>query len=126
MRSLAQHYEDEEGEEIRPIGDDPQFFLINFKDIANFRDLISSISINNLLIDNDYGLIEPISSFVIRWQQNPEWDWIKQQYFVAAENISQTAITVCNCGASLLNAPIAAVPCKVGFRLLSSATRSLT
>jgi hypothetical protein len=76
-QSLAEHYENEEGERIRSVGDDPQFFLVNFKNITDIRDVISSISTNSVVIDNDFGLIEPISSFVKRWQQNPEWDWIE-------------------------------------------------
>lgn len=76
-QSLAQHYEDEDGEKISSVGENPQFFLINFKDIADLKKIILSISMSNLLIDNDFGLIEPVSSFASRWQQNPEWDWVK-------------------------------------------------
>lgn len=74
--TLAAHYEDEEGDVFRSSISTPNFFIVNFKDIALVKQVISSaLNRGDVYLDNEFGLIQDGREFAVTLSERPEWDW---------------------------------------------------
>jgi hypothetical protein len=76
--SIIQYYDEpEELEALTIVGDAPKFFLIHFKNIEQMKKLLEFVANrSDVLIDNDFGIIEDGVSFVRRCKESPGWDWV--------------------------------------------------
>lgn len=77
--SISIHYDEPEDVEIiSSVGEAPRFFVVHFKNIEDLKFVIKTVANRlDVLIDNDFGLIEAGSDFVKRCEKFPGWDWVK-------------------------------------------------
>lgn len=61
---------------LRVLSDNPQFYLANYCEISFLRDVLSQLVQGvEMIIDDDYGIIEDGKVFCSRWLENPDWDF---------------------------------------------------
>lgn len=77
MPSLADHYDEpEELKALERAGLSPNFYAMHFKDLEKAKLLVKLIANRlDVLVDNDFGLIEEGEKFVRRCEETPGWDW---------------------------------------------------
>jgi len=77
--TVSDYYDEpEDVDRISHLGECPRFFLVHFKDIEDLKFVIKSVANrSDVLIDNDFGLIEAGNEFVRRCEESPGWDWVK-------------------------------------------------
>lgn len=58
---------------------EPLFFSVIFRDIEKLKLVLFSVADrSDVLIDNDFGLIEQGNKFIERCKKFPGWDWTKK------------------------------------------------
>ncbi len=71
--------EPHELEALRAFSDNPQFYLANYCEIDFLRDVLSQLVQGvEMIIDDDYGIIEDGKAFCSRWLENPDWDFVAE------------------------------------------------
>jgi hypothetical protein len=54
----------------------PSFYTVDFSDVGFCRKVLEAIADDeNLLIDNDHGIIQPARDFLRLLRSRPSWDW---------------------------------------------------
>jgi hypothetical protein len=76
--SVSEYYDSpDEMEKVASIEGGAQFFLVHFKDVDDLKFVIKAVANrSDVLIDNDFGLIESGRDFVRRCEKSPDWDWL--------------------------------------------------
>ncbi|WP_447915721.1 hypothetical protein [Delftia acidovorans] len=75
--SMINYYENEEIDLIKKIIKDPKFIIVHFKKIEALSYLLNFVANSkDILIDNDFGIIESGLDFLQRFKENSDWDWI--------------------------------------------------
>ncbi|WP_333906454.1 hypothetical protein [Delftia acidovorans] len=75
--SMINYYENKEIDLIKKIIKDPKFIIVHFKKIEALSYLLNFVANSkDILIDNDFGIIESGLDFLQRFKENSDWDWI--------------------------------------------------
>lgn len=75
--SMKIHYQTtDELNSIAAAGQFPNFYTISFRNIEKLRSVLMLVANrHDVVIDNDFGIIERGDRFIERWGRNPDWDW---------------------------------------------------
>jgi hypothetical protein len=78
--SVSEYYDEpEEINALAAVGASPRFFLVHFKDIEQLKLVLLAVANRpDVIIDNDFGLIELGDKFAERCKASPGWDWVQQ------------------------------------------------
>jgi hypothetical protein len=78
--SLSEHYLDsDEARSLDCVGPSPKFYLVHFRSIGQLKRILTSVANRpDVVIDNDFAVMEPGNVFVERWSSSPDWDWVKE------------------------------------------------
>lgn len=69
--------EPDELDKINNVLHNPKFYFIEFKDIEKLKKILNIIANrDDVLIDNDFGLLTTGKNFLTICNEKPGWDWI--------------------------------------------------
>jgi hypothetical protein len=75
---IEQFYNSKEMKKIKQEILSPRFYLIHFKEIEGINKIIKYLADqNDVLIDNDFGLVTTGKKFIKILAEKPGWDWIE-------------------------------------------------
>ncbi|MFC4158777.1 hypothetical protein [Chitinimonas lacunae] len=78
--SIANYYDDEEGDVFKGSINKPVYFILNFQDLSFAKQiLLLALDRADLYLDNDMGLILPGDKFIKVVKESPDWDWLQQK-----------------------------------------------
>jgi hypothetical protein len=79
---LEDYYEPDEIEDVISLIKEPDRFMISNMEYRNYDILRQSLEIisenvEECYIDNDFGTILSAYDFIKKWDDNPDWNWLK-------------------------------------------------
>jgi hypothetical protein len=75
--SVGEYYDEpQEIAALAYVGAAPQFFVVHFKEIEQLKLVLFAVADRrDVVIDNDFGIVESGDKFVLRCKDSPNWDW---------------------------------------------------